>query len=398
MPVSSDTNEQLLNRARAILRATPLIDGHNDTPWQFRKRTSDRGEQIDFGNDTRSLVPPMHTDLPRLRRGGLGGQFWSVFVPADMPDGEVVRATVEQFDTVACLVERFSRDMELALSAADVRRIHANGCLAALIGIEGGHSIQGSLGVLRQFYRLGARYMTLTHWKNTPWADAATDVPQHGGLTRFGREVIAEMNRLGMLVDLSHVAPSTMHQALDASRAPVIFSHSSAFAICQHVRNVPDDVLKRLAQNGGVVMVNFAPMFISEEVRRHDLELETLRALHDAAHPNSPEPDRAAQASPTASHATPRASLAQVADHIDHIKRVAGVKHIGIGADFDGIESTPLGLEDVSCYPRLIAELLHRGYTDEEVAGIAGENILRVLGEAERVARATAEAGSPVHG
>ena len=358
--LASSAQQSLLDQASAILRETPLIDGHNDLPWQYREKAS-----LDLSKlDIRQPQPALHTDIPRLRRGGVGGQFWSVYVPATMQGKEAVRATMEQIDIVYQMADRYPDTFEIARTAADVERIFKSGKIASLIGMEGGHSIDNSLGALRMFYKLGARYMTLTHSVNTPWADSATDKPEHHGLTPFGEDVVREMNRLGMLVDLSHTSPETMHAALRVTQAPVIFSHSSARALNDHPRNVPDDVLARMPANGGVVMVTFVPEFISAEVREYDaLPAEQKRR----------EP-------------APRATMAQVANHIDHIRKVAGINHIGIGSDFDGITTVPQNLEDVSKYPVLVAELLRRGYTKDDLKKILGQNVLRVMRQVEQVA------------
>jgi len=358
--LASSAQQSLLDQASAILRETPLIDGHNDLPWQYREKAS-----LDLSKlDIRQPQPALHTDIPRLRRGGVGGQFWSVYVPATMQGKEAVRATMEQIDIVYQMADRYPDTFEIARTAADVERIFKSGKIASLIGMEGGHSIDNSLGALRMFYKLGARYMTLTHSVNTPWADSATDKPEHHGLTPFGEDVVREMNRLGMLVDLSHTSPETMHAALRVTQAPVIFSHSSARALNDHPRNVPDDVLARMPANGGVVLVTFVPEFISAEVREYDaLPAEQKRR----------EP-------------APQATMAQVANHIDHIRKVAGINHIGIGSDFDGITTVPQNLEDVSKYPVLVAELLRRGYTKDDLKKILGQNVLRVMRQVEQVA------------
>jgi membrane dipeptidase len=365
-----------------LLREVPVIDGHNDVPWQYRSRAANHLARIDF-RDTSGLEPAMHTDLARLARSGIGGQFWSVYIPAELDGPGAARAVLEQIDVVHRLAAAYPDRLAVATSADDIVRLHAQGKVASLIGMEGGHSIESSLAVLRQLHRAGARYMTLTHSENIAWADASTDDPAHGGLTEFGRQVVREMNRIGMLVDLSHVAASTMHDALDATRAPVIFSHSSAFALTAHPRNVPDDVLKRLPENGGVVMVTFVPPFVSETVRAHgeseQRERDRLRQRHDEQ-----ETERRMEEWRTA-HPAPRATLADVAGHIDHVRATAGVDHVGIGSDFDGITEVPTGLEDVSKIPDLFVELLRRGYTDEEVQKIAGGNLLRAMREAERV-------------
>jgi membrane dipeptidase len=390
-PDMSTSDDAHLARARAILRRVPLVDGHNDLPWQYRKRGLGV-EGLDLARDLSGLEPALHTDLPRLRRGGVGAQFWSVYVEAERPALEWVPATLEQIDVVHRMVARYPRDLEMAYTAADIERIHAAGRVASLIGVEGGHSIQGSLGVLRQLHRLGARYMTLTHSLNTPWADSATDKPQHGGLTDFGREVVREMNRLGMLVDLSHVSPETMHDALDATAAPVVFTHSSARALADHARNVPDDVLRRMSKNGGVVMITFVPSFVSPEVLAVELvERDRLKALY----PGQPAKVSTEMEAWRRRPEVPRATLAQVADHFDHVRRVAGVDHVGIGSDFDGVTALPVGLEDVSRYPDLLAELLRRGWTDEEVEKAAGRNLLRAMRGVEKVAAAPEVAPPP---
>jgi membrane dipeptidase len=375
-----------LERARAVLRDTPLIDGHNDLPWQLRDRFDNHLESVDLGASTRELDPPLHTDIGRLREGGVGAQFWSVYIPVDLTGGDAVRATMEQIDVVHRMVERWPDALGMALTAADVERVFATGRVASLIGIEGGHSIGESLGALRMLYAAGARYMTLTHWKNTAWADAATDAPAHDGLTQFGEEVVREMNRLGMLVDLSHVSEETMNDALAVTAAPVIFSHSSARAVCGHVRNVPDAVLARLPANGGVVMVNFSSGFVSEKVRQWYATGRAERARIESLHPGDPTAQKQALDAWRKEHPQPRSTLAQVADHLDHIRKIAGVDHVGIGSDFDGISDPPRGLEDVAAYPALLAELLRRGWSEEDVARLAGGNILRVMRQAEQVA------------
>ena len=347
-------------RARALHKQTPLIDGHNDYPWALRGLDPGR----DFGKaDISKPVPSLMTDIPRLRQGGLGGQFWSVYTPSTMQGKEAVRVTLEQIDIVHRMTKRWPETFEMAYTAADVERSFKAGRIVSLIGMEGGHSIDNSLATLRMFYALGARYMTLTHSANLAWADASTDKAALGGLSKFGEEVVREMNRLGMLVDLSHVSADTMEDAMRVSEAPVIFSHSSARAICNVPRNVPDNVLQLTARNGGVVMVTFVPGFISQAVADYDAK-------------------PAAERGPT----PPKATLAQVADHIDHIRKVAGIDHIGLGGDFDGITQVVAGLEDVSKYPDLTAELIKRGYTDQDLKKILGLNVLRVMKQAEAVA------------
>ena len=366
--------------ARAMLSRFPLIDGHNDLPWELRDR---------FGGDTAAAdLAGTHTDIRRLVEGGVGGQFWSVFVPARIAGDAAVTAVLEQIDLVHRMVRRYPSRFQLALTADDVDTAFAAGKIASLLGAEGGHCIAGSLGVLRSLYALGVRYLTLTHNSNVGWADSATDVPGVGGLNDFGREVVAEMQRLGMLVDLSHVAPSTMHAALDVARAPVIFSHSSAKALCGNPRNVPDDVLKRLTANGGVCMVTFVPFFVSRECN------DWLEGLRAAAVRRGLDPrDLGALFSMKdeweADHPLPAATLAQVADHIDHVRSVAGAAHVGIGGDFDGTTDLPAGLHDVSRYPALFRELLRRGWSEADCKALAGGNILRALRAAESFAAGT---------
>lgn len=377
----------LVERARKLLDQVPLVDGHNDLAWEYRKREQNHLDRIDLRGDTAKLTPPLHTDIPRLRRGGVGGQFWSVYVPVEIAGADAIQAVLEQIDDVHRLAERYPETFEIARTADDVERIHQAGRIASLIGMEGGHSIHNSLATLRQLYEAGARYMTITHSKNTDWADSATDEPKHGGLTHFGEEVVREMNRLGMLVDLSHVSPETMKKALAVSAAPVIFSHSSARALVDHPRNVPDDVLRLLASNGGVVMVTFVPSFVSEEVRAWNAQQDAEEARLKSLYPGDPERVKRELEDWRGQHVAPRATLEQVADHVEHVREVAGIDHVGIGSDFDGITSVPLGLEGVSDYPALFAELLRRGWTDDEVKKLAGLNVLRVFHEAERVSQ-----------
>ena len=342
--VAAAQDDPHMARAKAVLEQYPLIDGHNDLPWAIREYADAPHDVLAYDITRRT---PGHTDIARLRQGMVGGQFWSVYIPPDLEPEEFVRVQLEQIDIARQVIDAYPETFALAESADDVELIFRDGKIASLIGLEGGHAIANSLGVLRAYYRLGARYMTLTHWNTLDWADAATDEPRHDGLTAFGEAVVREMNWLGMLVDLSHVSPATMSDALDVSQAPVIFSHSSARALADVVRNVPDAILERLPANGGVVMVTFVPEYLS--------------------------PDSTA-------------SVATVADHIDHIREVAGIDHAGIGGDFDGISKTPEGLEDVSTYPVLFAELARRGYSDDDMAKVAGGNILRAMREAEAVA------------
>jgi membrane dipeptidase len=383
---SNMEQENRLATARAILREVPLIDGHNDLPWQYRKLSNDLAQvRLEIG--TQEFTPAWHTDIPRLREGLVGGQFWSVYVPTRLAGPAAVQATLEQIDVVHRLCTTYSNTFELAFTADDVERIHRQGRIASLIGMEGGHSINNSLATLRMFYRLGARYLTLTHTSNTDWADAAGDEPKHGGLTPFGEEVVREMNRLGMLVDLSHVTDEVMRDALRVTRAPVIFSHSSARGVCDHPRNVPDDVLRQVRTNRGVVMVCFLPGYLTIPQRDRFVRFDRERRRLQDLHPDHPETVSAALAEwrKTQPEAAP-ATLRDVADHVDHLRRVAGIDHIGIGSDFDGYNGAVAGLEDVSKYPALFAELLRRGYSREDLKKIAGLNALRVMREVEAVA------------
>ena len=375
-PESPQSNDALLSRARELHKKVPLIDGHNDYPWALRENAARDLDKVDISKSQ----PTIMTDIARLKAGGVGGQFWSVYVPADQPDP--VTATLEQIDIVHRMLRKYPETFELALTADDVERIFKKGKIASLIGMEGGHSIDSSLGALRMFHQLGARYMTLTHSKNTPWADSATDTPALNGLSPFGEQVVREMNWLGMLVDLSHVSPDTMKDAIAASEAPVIFSHSSARAVNDVPRNVPDDVLQLLPKNGGVVMVTFVPGFLSVKVAQHNRERQLVEAANLEL---SKAESKVRMDGWDKEHPAPRATVSDAADHIDHIKKVAGIDHIGLGGDFDGITSVPLGLEDVSKYPALTAELLRRGYKDDEVKKILGLNILRVMRQVEKV-------------
>jgi membrane dipeptidase len=372
--VIADAAALSLSLTRAMLSRFPLIDGHNDLPWELREQYAGDLALADLSG----RLPKTHTDIPRLVEGGVGGQFWSVWVPASLAGDAAVTAVLEQIDLVHRMIRAYPRRLQLALTADDVDAAFKAGRIASLLGAEGGHSIGGSLGVLRALYALGVRYMTLTHNSNVGWADSATDVPDTGGLSDFGRIVVAEMNRLGMLVDLSHVSAATMHAALDVAKAPVIFSHSSARAVCDNPRNVPDEVLVRLAGNGGVCMVTFVPFFVSAACSEWQQGLRAFAAARgndpvDLASVFAliPEYEQA--------HPTPAATLAQVADHIDHVRSVAGLEHVGLGGDFDGTPVTPIGLHDVSRYPALFAELQRRHWSESDLRSLAGANILRVL-------------------
>ena len=375
-PVSS------LEEVRELLREFPVVDGHNDLPWALR-------EQVRYDLGARDIATDqsahLHTDLERLREGGVGAQYWSVYVRSDLPDA--VPATLEQIDCVRQLIDRYPADLRAALTAADMEAARAQGRIASLMGAEGGHSIANSLATLRGLYALGVRYMTLTHNDNVDWADSATDKPGVGGLSAFGREVVREMNREGMLVDLSHVAATTMRDALDTTSAPVIFSHSSSRAVCDHPRNIPDDVLERLPRNGGMAMVTFVPKFVlqtavdwtaaaDENMRAHGFH-------HLATTPEAMKVHRAFEER----NPRPIATVATVADHLDHMREVAGIDHLGIGGDYDGTAFTPDGLNDVSGYPNLLAELLDRGWSKTDLAKLTWQNAVRVLGAAEDVAR-----------
>jgi len=374
--------------AKQVLDEHPIIDGHNDVPAQIRGRFDSDFSKFDFRDTLETLgtaEKPMHTDIARLREGGVGGQFWSVWIDPELPRAEAVERVIQQIDTVHRLANQY-RDLEIALTANDVERVHKAGRIASLIGMEGGHSIGNSLAVLRQTYALGARYMTLTHWKTLDWADAATDAPKSDGLSEFGEKVVQEMNALGMMVDISHVSPAAMHDALDVSKAPVIFSHSSASGVTEHPRNAPDDVLKRLKDNRGVIMITFVPSYLKAERRDWEAaekaEIERANALYPG------EKDRRDKHLEDWKNTNPMpmVTASDVADHIDHVRKVAGVDHIGIGGDYDGIRFLPEDMQDVSTYPVLFAELVRRGYSRDDLAKISRGNILRVMREVERVA------------
>jgi membrane dipeptidase len=379
----------------------PVIDGHNDLPWEIRTRFASNLDAVDLGRDTATLpIPPdkvdeqapLMTDIPRLRAGGVGAQFWSVWVTTDTRDATPVQLTIEQIDLVKRMAARYPNDLEMAYTAADIVRIEHAHRIASLIGVEGGLQINNSLATLRQFYELGARYMTLTHSSNTAWADSATEAPAHNGLTAFGRVVVAEMNRLGMLVDLSHVSAKTMQDALQVTQAPVMFSHSGARALIDHPRDVPDDVLALVAGNHGIVMVNFYPGYVSQERARWDAEVAAEKA-REATPPfgglyiGQPERAKAAFAQWLAAHPKPAVTLSMVADHVEHVARVAGKDCVGFGSDFDGIPEAPEGLDAVDKYPALLAELARRGWSHDDLVKVSGANLLRVMRSVEEVSK-----------
>jgi membrane dipeptidase len=379
-----------LDAARALLREFPVVDGHNDLPWALRRQARYDLDALDIATHQNGRL---HTDIPRLRAGGVGAQFWSVYVRSDLPGA--VTATLEQIDCVRQLLDRHPEALRAAHTAADMEAARAEGRIASLMGAEGGHSIDNSLGTLRGLYALGVRYMTLTHNDNVAWADSATDEPRVGGLSAFGREVVREMNRLGMLVDLSHVAPDTMRAALDTTSAPVIFSHSSARAVCDHPRNIPDDVLERLPGNGGVAMVTFVPKFVLQAAVDWTAAADENLRAHGFHHLETNDEAMKVHRAFEEAHPRPVATAATVADHLDHMREVAGVDHLGIGGDYDGTAFTPAGLDDVSGYPNLIAELLDRGWSRADLAKLTWQNAVRVLGAAEDVARAEQAARPP---
>ncbi|WP_051898847.1 dipeptidase [Sciscionella sediminilitoris] len=371
-----------------VLRVTPLVDGHNDLPWALREMfgpdAATRLGELDLDTDLRQAHPELHTDLVRAAEGGLGAQFWSVYVPCSYTGSSAVTAVLQQIELAHAMVRRYPDRLGLATTAAEAREVFASGRLASLLGAEGGHCIDDSLTVLRALYRLGVRYMTLTHNENTNWADSATDEPAHGGLTEFGRRVVAEMNALGMLVDLSHVAESTMRAALEVSSAPVIFSHSCAKAVTDSPRNVPDDVLTTMAGNGGVCMVSFVPGFVSKKIAAWD---EQVRAAMDAAGDRYVDLGRRSAFIETwDGPPRPQATLEDVLEHLDHVREVAGIEHIGLGGDYDGVAAQPRGLEDVTGYRLLFDTLAERGWSRTDLGKLAGENALRVLADAESTA------------
>lgn len=392
VPVQTDA--QIAARVAKVLSATPLIDGHNDLPWEVRERYAGKVGGFDLRGDLTKAPPApgsapggLMTDIPRMRTGHMGGQFWSVYIPASVTGPAAVKMTLEQIDIVKRLAAKYPADLAMAYTADDIVRAHKAGQVASLIGVEGGHQMDDSLAVLRAYYALGARYMTLSHFTNNHWADSATDDPAHHGLTAYGKAVVGEMNRLGMLIDLSHVSDETMRDALSVSQAPVIFSHSGARALSDHPRNVPDDVLALVARSHGVVMANYATGYVNAVRGRWNADQSAETAREAALYQGQPERRRAAMAAWSGAHPKPVTTLAMVADHIEQIRKVAGIDCVGIGSDLDGIPDTPLGLEGVDKYPALLAELARRGWTDEELSKVAGANLLRALRQAEAVAR-----------
>jgi membrane dipeptidase len=380
-------DDALAGRIDRVLSTSPIIDGHNDLPWEIHKGYDDWRKPLDLKAETSRLPHPLQTDLPRMKKGRVGAQFWSVWIPASLKGPEAVQTTLEQIDMVHRMVARYPTQLEMASTAADIRRIERKGMIASLIGIEGGHQIGNSPAALRMFYQLGARYMTLSHFLNNDFTDSATDDPIHHGLTPFGKAIVHEMNRIGMMVDLAHVSADVMHQAIAITRAPVIFSHSSARAIVDHPRDVPDDVLRMLPANGGIVMVNFYPGYISQAaaVRAADRAAEEARVK--TLYTGQPERRKAALDAWDAAHPRPAVTVSDVADHIDHIRKIAGVDHVGIGSDFDGIEGQhPEGMDGVDKYPVLFRELARRGWSDVDLAKLSGGNMLRVMERVEQVA------------
>lgn len=399
-PVAAQTSPHTPAQvAAAALEAAPIWDGHNDLPNQLRARRGNMLDHFDLHDTTNEPAIPgrpdravMHTDLPRLRAGKVGAQWWSVYVSSSLSEPEAVEAVLEQIDVTKRLIDRYSDDLTLALTADEVAAAMAQGKIAGMLGMEGGHAIGSSLAVLRQMYAAGARYLTLTHANNTSWADSATDNPKHGGLTDFGVQVVQEMNRLGMLVDLSHVSEATMHDALDVARAPVIFSHSGARGVNDHSRNVPDSVLQRLRANGGIVMAVFFRAYVSEELRQHLARRRGEQARLEALFQGRPDEVAAPMAAWDKANPTPPVTPSDVADHIDHIRKIAGIDHIGIGGDYDGMPPGPVGMEDVAGYGLLFEELAGRGYTQEDLEKISSRNMMRVMRAAEAYAASQADA------
>lgn len=381
-PLKNASLEARVAHVHTLLRTTPLVDGHNDLPWAMREFANAPLDVVayDLTKPTKGM-----TDLARLRKGHIGGQFWSVYVPGEVRDSGYARIQLEQIDIMRRVMARYPKDLQPVTTAAGLRAAHKGGKIGSVLGMEGGHVIENSLGALRAYYDLGARYMTLTHNVTLDWADAANDVAKHGGLTEFGKEVVREMNRLGMLVDLSHTSPGVMSDALDVSEAPVIFSHSSARALVDVPRNVPDSILQRLPKNGGVVMVAFVPQFVNAKFAAYNARSNAVQDSVRKAMPNDNDAQFKALATWRQNNPAPVSVIGDVADHLDHIRKVAGAEHVGLGADYDGITETVRGLEDVSKYPELLAELIKRGWSDKEIRGVAGENVLRALGRAEVV-------------
>ncbi len=396
--LAAQAPDRAIAHANALLAHTPLVDGHNDLPWEIRTDSAHPGDVAAY--DLRGHVRGM-TDIPRMRAGHLGGQFWSIYIPGEIKDSGYARVQLEEFDIARRMIAAYPNDLEFVTTADGIERAFRHHKVGSLLGMEGGHAIENSLGALRTYYDLGARYMTLTHNVTLDWADAALDTATHGGLTKFGEEVVREMNRLGMLVDLSHVSPGTMSDALNVTQAPVIFSHSSARAIVDHPRDVPDSILARVRQNGGVVMVTFVPGFISranhDSQESYQAQMQQLTAgITDTAQ------RRQIRRNFQATHAVPKAGIADVVAHIEHVRDVAGIDHVGIGSDFDGTDELPVGLEDVSTYPALFAELIRRGWSDADLKKLAGLNVIRALRQAERVAarlqRERAPSTATIHG
>ncbi len=393
---ATSTDADLMLRVERVLAKTPLIDGHNDLPWEMRTRQGGVDLNIDLSHMQRPANAPddwvgLMTDIPRLRAGRVGAQFWSVWIPATTTGPEAIKTTIEQIDIVHNMAAHYPQAFQMAYTADDIVRIHKAGRIASLIGIEGGHQIDNSMAALRQMYLLGARYMTLTHTLNTDWADSATANPEHNGLTGFGRAIVGEMNRLGMIVDLSHVSPKTMKDAIAASQSPVMFSHSGARGLIDHPRDVPDDVLRLIAQNHGIVMVNFYPGYISQARARWDSDHAAEMTRYNSPpyfglYIGQPERAAAAMAEWERQHPPPTVTLADVADHLDYVRKIAGVESVGLGSDFDGIPITPDGLDSVDKYPALLVELAHRGWSDAELTAVSGGNMLRVMRANEAIA------------
>ncbi|MBA3577779.1 MAG: membrane dipeptidase [Sphingomonas sp.] len=384
MAAAQPIDPKTMARIDRVLKRTPLIDGHNDLPWALREDFGLRVTGLERG--TNRLKPPLMTDMERLRAGRVGGQFWSVYISGTTTGDEAIRTTIEQIDAARRIIDAYPQYLELASTADDMVRIHRRGRIGSLLGVEGGRQIGGSMAALRQFYELGVRYMTLTHNQSTEWADAATDEPKHQGMTDFGKAVVLEMNRLGMLVDLSHTSRQVMHQAIEISRSPVIFSHSDAHGLNPHPRNVPDDVLQALRPNGGVMMVTFVPTFLKQEIWAWDRERSAQEARLKGLYAYSKARVDEGLTAWEAANPKPQATVSDVADHVEHVAKIAGHDHVGIGGDLDGISSTVIGLGGAEGYPLLFAELIRRGWSDQNLAKLAGGNILRVLRQAETIA------------